>query len=163
MRYFTFTSVTLILASVAFAAPTAGSTAVISRDDQISPEVRAVPEDLDIRDVTNDFNLLDARKPKWEKIKVTDETGKDKKGGKIPQNEWSDYEDMAQKALYQAECGSGKVIHKFHVDGSQDPEEHFTINPSGCTGKGKGEIHVHRDGDWTQGKKGKENSGNGNP
>ncbi|KAI1769892.1 hypothetical protein F4818DRAFT_446741 [Hypoxylon cercidicola] len=160
MRFVTFTSVALFFASAVWTAPAATTTALVSRDDQISVEARGIPEDLHFHTAA-DIETLEARKPKWQKIDVEDKTGRGK-GGKIPQNQWEDAKEKAQKALFQADCTKGDVVNKWHIDGSQDPEEHITVKPRGGDGEKKGEIHVHRDGSWTQGAGGKANSGNGN-
>ncbi|KAK8108216.1 uncharacterized protein PG998_010229 [Apiospora kogelbergensis] len=174
MRFSTFaTSVALLFGSAAPAAPTASPAALMERAEPLNTEAAvdfSEESALDFADglearapvIDTDAAILEARKPKWEKVSVSNKAGtKGNKGGKITQKEWGHVEDLAQKALYQADCTSGDVTYKWHQDGSQDPEEHFTIHPTGGSGASKGEIHVHKNGSWTQGKGGAANHGNG--
>lgn len=163
MRFSIFTSAVLMLAPAAWATPDFdGPVGVESRDDHMVHEARALAEGLQVRDALRTV-LLEARKPGWQKVKVNDSTGGSGRGGSIKQNEWDQYEEMAQKALYEAGCESGTVSKVNHGDGtsSQDQETHFTVEPSRCSGKSSGKIHVREGGDWTQGKGGKENQGPG--
>jgi hypothetical protein len=154
------TSMALCFAATAWTAPTAAPQGLVARDDTVNLDARAVPEDLHMRDIEH-LAVLDVRKAKWEKVKVKDETGKAGKGGKLKQNEKSEAEELSQKALYQAGCSSGTITYRWHQDGSQDPEEHLTVDPEEGDCVANGQMHIHRDGSWTQGPGGNTASGDG--
>ncbi|KAK7981172.1 hypothetical protein PG989_013629 [Apiospora arundinis] len=174
MRFSTFaTSVALLFGSAALAAPTASPAALVERGEQLSniDASGLVARDVDAPAAVVDFenndveeeqedSLLEARKPKWEKVKVENKAGSGK-GGKISQKEWHEVEPLAQRALYQADCSSGDVTHKYHLDGSQDDKYHWTVAPKGGNGASKGQIHLYKDGSWSQGKGGSANHGDG--
>lgn len=78
--------------------------------------------------------------------------------GKIDQKDRPEAQELGEKAMFQAGVTKGDVIYGWHDENTEDPENHFTIQPNP---NGKGKIHVHKDGSWTQGLKGKAASGNG--
>jgi hypothetical protein len=161
MRFTVFTSsVALLFAATAWTAPTAVPQGLATRDNGISLDAQVASADADLDDIAH-LAVLETRKAKWEKVKVKDDTGKAGKGGKLKQNEKDEAEELSQKALYQAGCSSGTITYRWHNDGSQDPQEHLTVDPAEGDCVANGQMHIHRDGSWTQGPGGNTASGDG--
>lgn len=146
MQFTTFFSVALALVASVAAIPTPSSESqgLAARDADTAIFSRGM--------------ILETRKAKWEKVPLAISTKP--KIGTIKQNELLHTEELGQKALYQAgELAGGAVVCGWHDLHSEDPVEHFTIEPT--AGKA-GRIHVHRDGSWSQGTPGpKQKKGDG--
>jgi hypothetical protein len=171
MRFSTFTSLALTLAAAVTAAPVTASQGLTATGSGVPSAVNIT---LGLSAGDNDkapnsgLNLgldidtddLDAR-GKYKASKITLNFPKTLEKGSIPQNQREDATDLGKKAMYQADVKEGTVIYGWHDERTEDPVEHFTINPSEGSGASNGKIHVHRDGSWTQGAGGNAASGDG--
>ncbi|KAG6354948.1 hypothetical protein INS49_004029 [Diaporthe citri] len=175
MRFNTFTSFALILAGVVSALPTSSGAqglevreaALGNSEDASDVYARDTSDDVYVREaaaaaagVVDTGLALDAR-AKYKASKIDLDFPKKLDRGSIAQNQRETATDLAKKALFQADCTAGKVIYGWHDENTEDPVEHFTVKPTKGDGVGKGNIHVHRDGSWTQGAGGKANHGDG--
>jgi hypothetical protein len=167
MRFTTFTSLALTLAAAVSAVPVTSPQGIavrdtsVARSDSTSASLYAREEqDADISVEIDADELLDAR-GKYKASKITLNFPKTLEKGSIPQNQREDATDLGKKAMYQADVKEGTVIYGWHDENTEDPVEHFTINPTQGSGDSNGKIHVHRDGSWTQGAGGNAASGDG--
>jgi len=153
VRFFNFVSLALSLAAVVSAAPASGIEIREAFTLTAGNEASLPACDVDTRTV------LEARKYKASKIDLS--FPKKLKQGSIKQKELKTTVDLGKRAMYQALVLAGTILYGWHDENTDEPVEHFTIEPSKGDGASKGKIHVHRDGSRTQGPGGKATKGNG--
>ncbi|KAJ0124787.1 hypothetical protein J7T55_006128 [Diaporthe amygdali] len=173
MRFIAFTSLALALTGAvsSLSIPSGAQELAVRKAALGNPEDRTnfyyrdTSDDVYTREAAaaaggNAGLALDAR-AKYKPSKIDLDFPKKLERGSIAQKEREEATDLAKKALFQAEVTAGKVIYGWHDENTEDPVEHFTVRPTDGPGDGKGNIHVHRDGSWTQGAGGKANHGDG--
>lgn len=157
---FSIISVALTLAAFTSAVPFGASDSsndILARDNTANGLDNAGHEFV-VRGIDPDtLNLfaraiLDAR-AKYRAGAYTLTTTRMEKGTKPNADEIDD----GKRAMCGAGVTDGYVIYGWHGEGTStaDPLNHFTIQPTKGTNSGKGKIHVHEDGSWTQGDSGK--------
>jgi hypothetical protein len=170
MHFTTVISLALSLAVAVTAAPTGDYQGLAARDASLAS--RSEQPDFYPHEISHyPSSELYAREPvlgailetraKYKASKISLTFNKQLQKGSIPQSEREDATELGKKAMFQASITAGAVIYGWHDENTEDPVEHFTIQPSAGEGDSKGKIHVHRDGSWTQGMKGAAASGNG--
>jgi len=67
--------------------------------------------------------------------------------GSVSQQEEPEVTDLGEEAMKDHGVKKGTLVCGWHIRGSRDKREHFTIEPS----DGSKRIHVYKDGSSTQG------------
>lgn len=100
---------------------------------------------------------LEARMAKFKESKISLTISKTLEAGRISQGQLEDTTTLAKCAMFEAGVTHGEVIYGWHGAGTntKDPVDHVTIKPTEGPGAAEGNMHVHRDGSWTQGPGGK--------
>ncbi|KAK3689555.1 hypothetical protein B0T22DRAFT_461774 [Podospora appendiculata] len=163
MRFSAFASLALTLAVAVGAIPTPvpNTDEIAAREDSLtgsssSSTLSAAVHNLEAATEARDIAA------KYNPSKITLTFPKTLAKGSIPQNQREAATDLGKKAMFQAGVKVGTLVFGWHSENTEDPIEHFTINPSSPDDKAKlGKIHVHRDGSWTQGLGGLKAHGDG--
>lgn len=162
MRFSTMFSLAFTLAAAVSALPAASpNQGLAAHDDNLNVYERSATDDLYTRSESEfEGSILDAR-AKFKASKIDLGFNKKLTKGTIAQDQREGAEELAKKAMFQADVTDGEVVFGWHDENTEDPVEHFTRNPASGPDASKGKIHIHRDGSWTQRKEGAANKGDG--
>ncbi|KAK3317788.1 hypothetical protein B0T19DRAFT_405455 [Cercophora scortea] len=160
MRFSAFASLALTLAVAVRAIPTPvpATDEIAAREDSLTDRSSTLSAVHNLEAATEARDIA----AKYNPSKITLTFPKTLSKGSIPQKEREAATDLGKRAMFQAGVKVGTLVFGWHSENTEDPIEHFTIDPSSPDDKAKlGKIHVHRDGSWTQGPGGLSAHGDG--